>query len=97
VKAILNICSGLLFVGLIIVKTAAFHVYSHENEGHEEETSCEICLLVLDSQQNDASLTPTIQFEANLFLPNGDEKLFLTSLNYTFRIKGYIFTRPPPA
>ncbi len=42
-----------LFIGLLLIKISAFHVYEHHHAEEEHEEPCELCLLSIDLQQAD--------------------------------------------
>ena len=86
-----------VFIGLLLVKTFAFHVHHHDHTDGEHESPCELCLLLIVSQQSD-SLTFTFDYiQEKYILPNDQIKIVSTDHQVVLGpLTTYLFSRPPP-
>jgi len=89
--------SVVFFVGLLLTKVSAFHVYEHHTD-NEHEDQCELCLLLIDSQQAETLTTP-LTFSEEKFVPTRPQsKILIPDFQVISDVsKTDLFSRPPPS
>lgn len=97
-KNVLKYFGALLFVGLVLAKVSAFHVYEHHDTLSGQDTHCEFCFLAIENQQADVLLDPVEVIVEDPGLPEykGDTNPYELQL-HNGPLKTALFSRPPPS
>ena len=97
-KNILEYIGTVLFIGLMLVKISAFHVYEHHDSVYGQHTQCELCVLTMESQQGETLMTPTAIVAVDLNIPDYNSDITPFDLPViTDPLKTTLFSRPPPS
>ena len=97
-KEVLKYLGAFLFAVLLLVKASAFHIFEHQDVADGQDTHCEYCLLVIDSQQADVLAGSSDIIEDNILLPIYQGKM--TSVDFQVNLSPFKteqLPRPPPS
>ena len=97
-KEVLKYLGAFLFAILLLVKASAFHIYEHQDAPEGNDTQCEYCLLVIDSQQSEVLDFPTDVLIEKIFVLSLQDKI--TSVDFQVNLspfKSEQLPRPPPS
>ncbi|MEM9361842.1 MAG: hypothetical protein AAGA43_04355 [Bacteroidota bacterium] len=86
-----------VFIGLLLIKTSAFHVHDHDDTTEEHENPCELCVLLIASQQSDTLILIFDYIQEKPVRPNTQVKV--STIDYRdirTPLSTYLFSRPPP-
>ena len=97
-KEVLKLLGAFLFIGLMLVKASAFHIYEHHDDLSEQDTQCEYCVLIIDSQQSDLFLSFQDIVDEDIVTIYCQGKI--TSVDFQVNLspsKTELLPRPPPS
>ena len=88
---------SILFVGLVLIKVSAFHVYEHFDSLDGSHEDCELCIFAIEGQQFESSLFPIAEIEQILSIIASRPKITYVVQEHVVLIKkGILLLRPPP-
>jgi len=92
-----KLCSTLL-LSILLIKVSAFHAYEHSDVSNEEVEKCDLCVLILSSQQSETLPVVSMQIEDGSVLAVFDEPLCALAADgdFTRLMENSLFSRPPP-
>nr|WP_299344842.1 hypothetical protein [Allomuricauda sp.] len=96
-KAVLKYFGVVLFISIVLTKASAFHIHEHHDTFNGQETHCELCLFIHESQQAVTVTFPLEGVEELFSLPQ--YRVEISSFDQPLVLhlwETYLFSRPPP-
>nr|WP_298998635.1 hypothetical protein [uncultured Allomuricauda sp.] len=87
----------LFFIGLMLLKVSAFHVYTHDHyDDCDSIENCEICDIVLDNQTSNVDIPQPIPIDIFQLIISQETADFTSPVFFYDSKFNHLFCRPPP-